>query len=160
MSKTSFAAKNFLAAALFCLAANSNAVAQTPAANPNYDAEAAQRLGADQHGMRGYVLVVLKTGPNKIAAGKERDAMFAGHFANINRLAGAGKLVLAGPFDGVDGWRGLFIFAVKDIEEAKQLTATDPVILKGEMVAEYHKWYGSAGVMDIPRIHETLSAKK
>jgi uncharacterized protein YciI len=127
--------------------------------NPKYDAEAVQRLGADQRGMRSYVLVVLKTGPNKIATGKERDDMFAGHFANIKRLAAEGKLVLAGPFDGVDGWRGLFIFAVKDIEEAKQLTATDPVIIKGEMIAEYHKWYGTAAVMDVARIHETLTEK-
>lgn len=129
------------------------------AQNPKYDAEAAQRLGADQRGMRSYVLVVLKTGPNKIAAGKERDEMFAGHFANMTRLAKEGKLAIAGPFDGVDGWRGLFIFAVKDIEEAKQLTATDPVIIKGEMIAEYHKWYGSAALMDVVRIHETLSEK-
>ena len=76
---------------------------------------------------------------------------------NIKRLAAEGKLAVAGPFDGVDGWRGLFIFAVKDIEEAKQLTATDPVIIKGEMVAEYHKWYGSAAMMDVGRIHDTLS---
>jgi ribosomal protein S4E len=69
-------------------------------------------------------------------------------------------LALAGPFDGVDGWRGLFIFAVKDIEEARQLTASDPVIVNGEMVAEYHRWYGSAGLMDIPRLHETLTEKK
>ena len=72
----------------------------------------------------------------------------------------SGKLALAGPLDGVDGWRGLYVFAVKDIEEAKQLTATDPVIVKGEMIAEYHKWYGSAAVMDIVRIHETLTEKK
>ncbi|WP_395009656.1 YciI family protein [Undibacterium sp.] len=130
-----------------------------PTSNPKYDAESAQRLGADQRGMRSYVLVVLKTGPNKVAPGKERDEMFAGHFANIKRLAAEGKLALAGPFDGVDGWRGLFVFAVKDIEEAKQLTTTDPVIMKGEMVAEYHKWYGSAAVMDVTRIHETLIEK-
>lgn len=127
--------------------------------NPQYDAATAQRLGADPRGMRQFVLVVLKTGPNKIPAGKERDEMFAGHFANIKRLADEGKLALAGPLDGVDGWRGLFVYAVKDIEEAKQLTATDPVIIKGEMVAEYHKWYGSAAVMDIARIHATLSEK-
>lgn len=127
--------------------------------NPKYDAEAAKRLEADQRGMRSYVLVVLKTGPNKIPPGKDRDEMFAGHFANIKRLAAEGKLALAGPFDGVDGWRGLFIFAVKDIEEAKQLTATDPVIIKGEMIAEYHKWYGTAAVMDVLRIHETLTEK-
>lgn len=129
------------------------------AQNPKYDAETARRLGADQRGMRSYVLVVLKTGPNKVAAGKERDEMFAGHFANMTRLAAEGKLAAAGPFDGAEGWRGLFIFAVKDIEEAKQLTATDPVIIKGEMIAEYHKWYGSAAMMEVGRIHETLSEK-
>jgi uncharacterized protein YciI len=138
---------------------SSNTATNKATNNPKYDAESAQRLGADQRGMRSYVLVVLKTGPNKVAPGKERDEMFAGHFANIKRLAAEGKLALAGPFDGVDGWRGLFIFAVKDIEEAKQLTATDPVIMKGEMVAEYHKWYGSAAVMDVTRIHETLTEK-
>ncbi len=95
-----------------------------------------------------------------MSAGKEREEMFAGHFANMKRLAAEGKLALAGPFDGVDGWRGLFIFAVKDIEEAKQLTATDPVIIKGEMIAEYHKWYGSAALMEVARIHDTLSEKK
>ena len=152
-----------LVASLFNLEAigqeSSNTAINKATNNPKYDAESAQRLGADQRGMRSYVLVVLKTGPNKVAPGKERDEMFAGHFANIKRLAAEGKLALAGPFDGVDGWRGLFIFAVKDIEEAKQLTATDPVIMKGEMVAEYHKWYGSAAVMDVTRIHETLIEK-
>lgn len=123
----------------------------------SYDATTAQRLGADARGMRAYVLVILKSGPNKIAAGKERDEMFAGHFANIKRLAAEGKLAVAGPLDGVDGWRGLFIFAVKDIDEAKQLTETDPVIVKGEMVAEYHKWYGSAAMMDVNRIHQTIT---
>ena len=116
----------------------------------------AKALGADERGMRNYVLVVLKTGPNKMAAGPERDEMFRGHFANIQRLAEEGKLVLAGPFDGVDGWRGLFIFAVPTVEEAKALTATDPVIAKGEMVAEYHKWYGSAAVMRVPDLHKQL----
>lgn len=160
MPNAIFTSNRTLAALLLCLAVQGSAVAQTSADNPEYDAATAQRLGADQRGMRSYVLVVLKTGPNKMPAGKERDAMFAGHFANIKRLAAEGKLALAGPFDGTDGWRGLFVFAVKDIDEARQLTATDPVIVNGEMVAEYHKWYGSAGVMDIPRIHDTLTEKK
>ena len=84
--------------------------------------------------------------------------MFAGHFANMERLSAAGKLVLAGPFSkDPDGWRGLFVFAVADIEEAKALTATDPVIVQGEMVAEYHHWYGSAANMLIPELHQKLS---
>ncbi|MCV2348778.1 YciI family protein [Paucibacter sp. Y2R2-4] len=128
-------------------------------AQPVFDADLAQSVGADDYGMRKYVLVVLKTGPKPMPAGPARDAMFKGHFANINRLAAEGKLALAGPFDGVDGWRGLFILAVSDIEEAKQLAATDPVISSGEMVAEYHKYYGSAALMLVNPAHAKVAKK-
>ena len=128
-------------------------------AKPTFDAELAKAVGADDYGMRAYVLVVLKSGPTPMPPGKEHDEMFKGHFANINRLAAEGKLALAGPFDGVNGWRGLFIFAVPDIEEAKRLTATDPVISSGEMVAEYHKYYGSAALMLINDAHKKLGKK-
>jgi uncharacterized protein YciI len=123
-----------------------------------YDSALAQRLGADERGMRKYVLVILKTGPTRVPDGEKRDAMFAGHFANMERLSKAGKLALAGPFSNdLDGWRGLFVFAVDDLEEAKRLVATDPVIINGEMVAEYHQWYGSAATMMIPEIHDKLT---
>lgn len=62
--------------------------------NPVYDAELARQQGADDRGMRSYVLV-----------------------------------------------------------------ATDPVIIKGEMVAEYRKYYGSAGLMAIHGIHKKLGKK-
>ena len=68
--------------------------------------------------------------------------------------------MLAGPFDGVDGWRGLFIFAVRDIDEARQLAATDPVLVNGEMVAEYHKYYGSAALMLVTELHDKLAKKR
>lgn len=129
------------------------------AAKPGFDAELAKQVAADDMGMRKYVLVVLKTGPNKVPAGPDRDEMFKGHFANMGRLASEKKLALAGPFDGVDGWRGLFIFAVEDIEEAKTLVATDPVIIKGEMVAEFHKYYGSAALMLVNEAHKKVAKK-
>jgi uncharacterized protein YciI len=137
------------------------ALAQPPSAPPKpvFDAELAKSVGADDFGMRKYVLVVLKTGPTPMPAGKERDEMFKGHFANINRLAAEGKLALAGPFDGVNGWRGLFIFAVSDIEEAQLLTATDPVVSSGEMVAEYHTYYGSAALMFVNEAHKQVAKK-
>lgn len=126
---------------------------------PGFDAALAKSVGADENGMRPYVLVVLKTGPTPVPAGKDRDEMFKGHFANMKRLAADGKLALAGPFDGVDGWRGLFIFAVPDIEEAKRLVATDPVVMKGEMIAEYHKYYGSAALMLVNEAHAKVARK-
>ena len=122
-----------------------------------FDATLAQRTGADERGMRSYVLVVLTTGPKKVEDPEARKAMFAGHFANMERWTTAGKLVLAGPFSqDPDGWRGLYVFAVADKAEAKALTETDPVIVNGEMVAEYHDWYGSAALMLLPENHDRL----
>ena len=135
-----------------------DAVPPAATAPPAYDAALAQRLGADEMGMRRYVLVILKTGPTRVPDGDARKAMFAGHFANMERLAKEGKLALAGPFsEDPDGWRGLFLLAVADIDEARRLTATDPVIVNGEMVAEYHPWFGSAAAMLIPEVHDTLA---
>ena len=150
-----------LAVAAISLVLSSFSHAQTSieAAKPKFDPELAKSVGADDYGMKSYVLVVLKTGPNKMPPGKERDDMFKGHFANMNRLAAERKLALAGPFDGVDGWRGLFIFAVADIEEARKYVATDPVIIKGEMVAEYHKYYGSAALMLVNEAHDKVAKK-
>lgn len=128
--------------------------ASSPAAAADYDAELARRVGADEHGMRSYVLVILKTGPTPVPEGEKRDAMFAGHFANMGRLADAGKLALAGPFaKNVEEWRGLFLLAVPTVEEARALTATDPVIVNGEMIAEFHPWFGSAAAMLLPELH-------
>jgi uncharacterized protein YciI len=145
-----------------CLMCSTAAFAQSPAgsqpAKPaaSYDAALAKSVGADENGMRNYVFVLLKTSPTPVPKGPERDAMFAGHFANIERLAAAGKLAIAGPMDGVDGWRGMFIFAVADIEEAKKLVATDPVIVKGEMIAEYHQLFASAALMRINDLHKSI----
>jgi uncharacterized protein YciI len=135
------------------------AAAQQPATTV-YDETLARSVGADEMGMRRYVFVLLKTGPNKMPAGAERDAMFKGHFANMKRLSDEGKLVLAGPYDGVDGWRGMFVFAVPTIAEAIQLTETDPVLVSGEMVAEYHAYYGSAALMLVREQHDKVAKKR
>lgn len=138
------------------VAAAALAADPAPAPPPTYDAELAARAGADERGMRQYVLVILKTGPTPVPAGPERDAMFRGHFANIERLAAEGKLLLAGPLDGKDGWRGLYVFDVAEIAEAEALVATDPVIQNGEMVAECHQFYGSAALRFVDEMHRKL----
>lgn len=157
---------NFIATAACAIAlaiAAPNAFAQdaaTKPAKPAFDAELAKKTGADENGMRRYVLVILKTGPTRMPDGDARKAMFAGHMTNIQRLSKEGKLALAGPFMGdANGWRGLFVLAVDDFEAAKALVATDPVIANGEMVAEYHTWYGSAATMLVGEFHEKVAKK-
>jgi hypothetical protein len=38
--------------------------------------------------------------------------------------------------------------------------ATDPVIIKGEMVAEYHVYFGSAALMLVRDAHTKIMKKK
>ena len=52
---------------------------------------------------------------------------------------------------------GPLFFRPDSIEAAKKLTETDPTIKAGVFIGEYHKWYGSAAIMEINRIHNTLT---
>lgn len=126
-------------------------------ANPNYDEALAKRLGADERGMRQYVMCFLKTGPLKVEDAAKRAELMKGHFAMINRLANEGKLIVAGPFSNGGDFRGIYLFDVKTIEEAQKLTETDPSIKEGYFKVEFIKWYGSAALMDVNNIHKKIT---
>jgi uncharacterized protein YciI len=145
----------FFFVALFVTPANAQK-ADTPA-NPNYDEALAKRLGADERGMRQYVMCFLKTGPLKVDDAAKRAELMKGHFGMINRLANEGKLILAGPFTNGGDFRGIYVFDVKTIEEAQKLTETDPSIKEGYFKVEFIKWYGSAGLMDVNSIHKKIA---
>ncbi len=122
-----------------------------------YDAELAAKLGADDYGMHQYVMAFLKAGPNRDQDSTTAANLQRAHMDNIGRLADEGKLVLAGPFMDDGDMRGIYIFDVKTVEEARALTATDPAIQAGRLVMELHPWYGSAAVMQINEVHKRLS---
>lgn len=122
-----------------------------------YDSARAARYGADDYGMRKYVMAFLKKGPNRPADSVKAAELQAAHMANIGRMAQEGKLALAGPFFGDGELRGIYIFNVESIEEAEALTNTDPAVQAGSLVMELKEWYGSAGVMVINEIHPTLA---
>jgi len=140
-----------------CVSAQSK---ETPV-NKKFDAELAKKVGADENGMRKYVLAILKTGPKDGEfTGDARKAVFKGHFDNMNRLAAEGKLAVAGPFnDPEKKYRGLFILAVATVEEAKALAETDPTVKAGVLIVEYVPWYGSASLMLSNEFHEKVAKK-
>ncbi|WP_222982191.1 YciI family protein [Flagellimonas meishanensis] len=124
-----------------------------------YNAEKAQKYGADDYGMKKYVFAFLKRGPNRSLPKEEADALQAAHLRNIGKMAQEGKLVLAGPFFGNDDLRGIYIFNVPSLEEAKQLTETDPAIKAGSLMMELKEWYGTAALMEVNEIGFTLAKK-
>lgn len=136
--------KTILSLFLFLLL---NLTALTQNNNPNYDAELAKTLGADDYGMKKYILVILKTGTNTTTDKAVTDSLFTGHMDNIRRLVELNKLIVAGPLGKNDlTYRGIFILNVTTFEEANELLKTDPAIKEKLLTPELFNWYGSAAL--------------
>lgn len=117
--------------------------------NPNYDAELATKLGADDYGMKKFVFVILKTGSNESTDKVLKDSCFTGHMNNINRLVKEKKLIVAGPMVKNDkSYRGIFILDVSTKDEANLLLETDPAIKAKFLEPELYIWYGSAALSE------------
>ena len=126
-----------------------------------YDKTLADSLGADDYGMKSYVLIILKTGSNNITEKAVTDSLFRGHMATINKLAKEGKLVVAGPLQKNDkSYRGIYILNVKTVEEAKELLITDPAIKSNLLDTEIFQWYGSAALPVYLKTHDKIQKKK
>ena len=127
----------------------------------NFDKALAQKLGADEYGMRSYVMGILKTGPTVIDDQEKMDDLFRGHMDNIQKMSAKGELVVAGPFKSNDqNYRGMYIFNVKSREEAEMLLKNDPMIAAKVMVVELYDWYGSAALGEYIPVHNKIEQRK
>lgn len=129
--------------------------------NPHYDSTLAKALGADDYGMKMYIMVILKTGSNTTADKKTTDSLFKGHLSNIKRLADDKKLVVAGPFGkNENNFRGIFILNVSSMEEAQELLQTDPAIHAKLLEPVLIPWYGSAALPEYLKADDTIWKKR
>jgi uncharacterized protein YciI len=69
------------------------------------------------------------------------------HMANIGRLAQTKKLVAAGPFGDNGTLRGIFVFKVASLAEAKALGDTDPAVQAGRLALEVYPWMIPEGML-------------
>ena len=129
-------------------------------AQSTYDEAIARKLGADDYGMRKYVMAFLLRGDRVSEySDTERADIQSGHMANIGKMAEMGKLIVAGPFFGNEELRGIYIFDVQTLEEAKALTETDPAIQAGVLKMDLKEWYGSAALMMLPELYPKVTKK-
>jgi uncharacterized protein YciI len=87
-----------------------------------------------------YTLVQLKTGPVTRLDEAASKQVFGGHFANMQRLAREGALLLAGPYGKAKSdaaLRGLFVLATADRAEAKAWADSDPACQAGVFRCEF-----------------------
>lgn len=75
------------------------------------------------------------------------EALQKAHMANINKLAEMKKLVVAGPFGDNGTLRGIFVFKVGSLEEAKKLAETDPSVQAGRLAISMHPWLVPEGIL-------------
>jgi uncharacterized protein YciI len=95
-------------------------------------------------------LAFLKRGPNRKEGDGENPEikeLQKAHIANIERLAGMKKIIAAGPFGDDGALRGIFVFRVASMQEAQELSATDPMIKIGRLAVELHPWQVPEGVL-------------
>jgi uncharacterized protein YciI len=77
----------------------------------------------------------------------QTEAIQKAHMDNINRLADMKKLVVAGPFGDNGTLRGIFVFRVSSLDEARELAATDPAVQAGRLALQIHPWVVPEGIL-------------
>lgn len=127
---------------------------------PKYDETLAKKLGADDYGMKMYILVILKTGANTTATKAQTDSLFKGHMSNMEKLTKENRLIVAGPIGKNDKqYRGIFILNSKSIEEATSWLATDPAVNSKLLDVELFRWYGSAALSEYLPFHDKVQKR-
>ena len=81
-----------------------------------YDSLLAADIGADDYGMRPYVMAFLKAGPNRDQDSATAANIQRAHLDNIIRMAESGELVVAGPYMDDFDIKGIYVFAVETVE--------------------------------------------
>ena len=92
----------------------------------------------------GFLTRGAKWSPEKTPATEELQKA---HLANIQKLAEMKKLAVAGPFGDAGQLRGIFVFKVSSLEEAKALAATDPAVQAGRLTVDLHPWLVPEGIL-------------
>ncbi len=111
---------------------------------------------------REYVLVFITSGPVTPTREQAQEAM-QGHFENMQRLAEAGKLLIAGPLvepRADPAHRGIFVFDETDIAEGLKLANTDPAAEMGVFTMTAHRFTTDRPLTDLPRLEKEDEARR
>jgi uncharacterized protein YciI len=116
--------------------------------HPWYAAKGIMKMPGGPLKLDTYYLGLLVKGASWTAAkSPELDQLQEAHLANIRRLHGLRKLVIAGPIGGEDDLRGIFVFKTQNLDEARALAETDPAVKAGRLAIKLYTWRVPAGAL-------------
>jgi uncharacterized protein len=104
-------------------------------------------LPADGRQLEPLILGFLVRGADTSQTGAAAAEIQKGHLAYMDTLHAQGKLLVAGPFMDDGPARGIVIYRVRTVEEAKALAAEDPAVKAGRLVLEAHPWMTFKGIL-------------
>jgi len=113
--------------------------------------------------MESVQLVLLMRAPTwKKLPAEEAEALQRQHIAHLTAMGEAGKIVVAGPFsDQADpAYRGVCIYRVGSVAEARALAEQDPIVKAGQLRVEAMTWWYGKGYMTFPKAPEKAPEKR
>jgi uncharacterized protein YciI len=89
----------------------------------------------------------LTTGPNPKREPEAAKKLQADHLAYMDEQSKQGKLVVAGPIMVQGPRRGIIVYRVATMEEAKQRAEADPAVKAGRLAVELFQWQVAQGAL-------------
>ena len=89
----------------------------------------------------------LTRGPNRGQDEQTASRLQREHLAYMDGQSKEGKLIVAGPFTADGDRRGIVVYRVATMEEAKQRAEADPMVKVGRLAVELHPWQVPAGAL-------------
>ncbi len=94
-----------------------------------------------------FTMVLLKRGPKWTSnMTKDLPGIMKRQRDELARQRASGKLVAAGPVEGIGVLRGVYLYDA-DTTATKALVAKDPAVKAGRLVPEIHPWWVAKGVV-------------
>lgn len=112
---------------------------------------------------RDYAFVFIRTGTLTQPTQEQAQRAMQGHFANMQRMAEAGELLIAGPLGpprAEADHRGIFVFDVRTAAEGLALANTDPAREMGVFTMEPWVLTTDALLTELPRLEREYEQQR
>jgi uncharacterized protein YciI len=100
-----------------------------------------------------YELIVLRRASDAPALDEAtEDLIQSQHLGHFAAMKDAGYLRVAGPLDEQpdDSWRGVCLYQVGSLSEARRLAESDPAVRAGRFKIDAMNWYTPKGALTFP----------
>src|SRR5262245_17988686 len=103
--------------------------------------------GPGEYEMANYQVAFYKRGPAWTPGDTpELQKLQSEHLAHIGKMAESRRLLVAVPFTDNGDLRGMLIFRIDSLDEAKALVEQDPAVKAGRLILEWLSWFAAKNI--------------